>query len=107
MTMVYLFHMSDADFIITTIQTKINDLHDLGVKRIGIFGSSVRGDAKPTSDIDVVIDFEDGKKSYRNFIGTATYLEKLFNRKIDAITPNSISPYLKADIDKEIRYVQI
>ena len=38
-----------------------------GVKKIGVFGSMVRGDAKNKSDVDIPVDFKSTKKSYDNF----------------------------------------
>lgn len=42
-------------------------LRALGVKRIGIFGSFVRGEQRPESDIDFLVEFQPGKKTFDNF----------------------------------------
>jgi predicted nucleotidyltransferase len=46
-----------------------------------------------------------GKKNFRNFIHLAFFLEDLLNRKVELVTPESLSPYLKPNILKEIEYV--
>ncbi|MDK2789924.1 MAG: uncharacterized protein PWP15_431 [Methanothermococcus sp.] len=76
-----------------------------GVKKIGLFGSYVRNDAKEGSDIDIVVEFEEGKKNYDNFINLYYYLKELFGEDIDLLTKESLSKYIKEDILKEIEYV--
>lgn len=99
--------MTTSQIITSTLEKQKLALRQYGVSRIGLFGSSVRADATPESDIDMVVEFEPGKKTYRNFFGTATYLESLFHKSIDLVTPQAISPHIKPYIDKDIRYVQI
>lgn len=79
-------------------------LQNYGVKRIGLFGSYLRGENKKESDIDFLVEFEEGKKNYDNFIELAFLLEDLFNKKVDLLTPESMSPYLKPYILKEVQF---
>ncbi len=55
------------------------------VRRIGLFGSFVRGEEKETSDVDILVEFE--KPTFRNFMNLAFFLEDLFGRKVDLLTP--------------------
>jgi predicted nucleotidyltransferase len=57
------------------------------VKRIDIFGSFARGEQKDTSDVDILVEFE--KPTFDNFMNLAFFLEDLFQRKVDLVTPNS------------------
>ena len=82
-------------------------IKSFGVKRIGIFGSIVRGEAKEKSDLDIIVEFEEDKKNFENFINLAFFLEDLFGRKIDLLTPESISPYIKPYIEREIVYERV
>ena len=59
------------------------------VKRIGLFGSFVRGDETETSDIDILVEFED--PTFRNLMNLAFFLEDLFGRRVDLLTPEGIS----------------
>jgi predicted nucleotidyltransferase len=63
-----------------------------GVKRIGVFGSFARGEEKDTSDVDILVEFE--KPTFDNFMNLAFFLEDLFQRRVDLVTPNSLSPHL-------------
>ncbi len=78
-----------------------------GVKTVGLFGSHSRGEEREESDIDLIVEFEAGKKSYDNFIELNYFLEELLGRKVDLLTPESISPFMRSVIDKEVRYETI
>lgn len=93
--------------IFTSIQNKKSVLKNYGVKDIGLFGSFVRDEATERSDIDLIVEFETGKKTYNNFIGLAYFLEDLLGRRVELLTSQSLSPYLKTYILKEVEYVAI
>ena len=78
-----------------------------GVNTLGVFGSFVRDEPDLNSDIDLLVEFDPEKKTYRNFIGLVYYLEELLGRKVELVTPNSISPYIAPYIKKEVEYVPI
>lgn len=78
---------------------------DFGVKNLGLFGSFVRNEQDRKSDVDLIVEFEDGKKTFKNFIGLAYYLEDILGRKVELLTMQSISPYLKPHIMKQVEYV--
>lgn len=75
-----------------------------GVKRIGIFGSFARGEEKEDSDLDVLVVFEEGQKTFDNYMDLKFYLEDLFGREIDLVTERALKPQLKAIIMKEVVY---
>jgi len=80
-----------------------------GVKKIGIFGSVVRNEAKPESDLDIVVEFEKGKANFRNVGGLIEFLENLFGTEVDILTPDGIESiridYIKKKVKEEIEYV--
>ena len=78
-------------------------LQKYGVKRIGLFGSYVRGTATAGSDIDFIVELE--RLTLRDYMGLALFLEDLFKKDVDLITATSIKPRLKSYIEKEIEYV--
>jgi uncharacterized protein len=83
------------------------ELARFGVKRLGVFGSFVRDQQDSASDIDVLVEFEPGRKSFDNFMHLAFYLEDLFGRNVDLLTPESLSPYLSPRIMREVEYVAL
>ena len=84
-----------------------SQLKNFGVKRLGVFGSFVRDEQHNTSDVDMIVEFEPGCKTFDNFMHLAFYLEELFGRKVDLLTPESLSPQLGARILREVEYVAL
>ena len=77
----------------------------LGVKKIGLFGSFVREEQGVESDIDLLVEFEQGKKTFDNFIHLSFFLEDLFKRRVELVTTESLSPYIGPHIMSEVEYV--
>jgi len=75
-----------------------------GVSKIGIFGSFVRGEERPDSDVDVLVTFRTGKKTFDNYMECKFYLEDLFGRKVDLVMKGSIKKRLKPYILGEVVY---
>jgi len=80
-------------------------VEQLGVKRLGLFGSFRRYEHRPDSDVDLLIEFVPEKKSFRNFMRLAFMLEDLFRRRVELVTPESLSPYLRETILEDVEYV--
>ena len=93
--------------ILKVIRENREKIKEFGVKRIGIFGSFARDEAGEESDIDIIVEFEEGKKNFDNFINLAFFLEELFGKKIDLLTSESISPYIKPYVEKEVIYERL
>lgn len=93
----------DSKEIIELIRMHKRELEKFGVKRIGIFGSFARGEASGESDIDVVVEFERGKGTFKNFGGLVEYLENLFGRSVDILTPAGIESIRNDEIKKSIK----
>lgn len=86
------------------IEKLIHILKKHGAKKIEIFGSYARGEAKPGSDLDVIIEFEE-RKSLLELVGIEQELEDHLGIKVDLLTEASISPYLIDKIKKESKMV--
>jgi uncharacterized protein len=75
-----------------------------GVAKIGIFGSFARGEERPDSDIDILVTFRNGKKTFDNFMGTKFFLEDLFKRKVDLVTDAALKPLIRDPILQDVIY---
>ena len=93
--------------IFSTIRQHKDELKKYGVKRVGLFGSFVRGEQNKSSDVDIIVEFEEGRKNFDNFMNTVFLFEKLFGREVDVLTPESISKRLKPYIVKEAVYEEV
>jgi len=78
-----------------------------GVKRLGLFGSFSRGEARPDSDVDVLVGFRPEAKTYDNLFEVGEALEEVFHRKIDLVTEEGLSPYVGPTILREVKYVDL
>jgi len=75
-----------------------------GVTRLGLFGSIVRGEGKPDSDIDIVVSFDGPATSYRYF-GVQFALEDELGCQVDLVTEKAMRQELRPYIEKEIIHV--
>ncbi|MCK4911407.1 MAG: nucleotidyltransferase family protein [Thermodesulfovibrionales bacterium] len=74
------------------------------LKSIGVFGSSARGEEGTDSDVDVLVEFEEGHVTFDNYADLKFYLEDLTGRDVDLATPDVLHPRLKERILKETVY---
>ena len=81
------------------------ELRGFGVARLGLFGSALRGEAGPESDVDVLVEFEAGKKGFAAFMALAFWLEDTLQRPVELVTPESLSAYLAPHILPTVEYV--
>lgn len=82
-------------------------LRTLGVRRCGLFGSFARGDARADSDVDILVEFEPGQKTFDNFMELGFLLEDVLGRRVELVTAESLSPYLGPTILSEVEYAAL
>ena len=82
-------------------------LKQFGVKRWGVFGSFARGQQDTRSDVDILVEFEPGKKSFDNFMQLGFFLEQQIGRRVELVTPESLSPHIGPHILREVEYAPI
>jgi predicted nucleotidyltransferase len=76
------------------------------VKEIGIFGSYVRGKQRKSSDIDILVDFEeDAQIGLLTFAALENFLSELLGVKVDLVMKNSLKPNIGKAILKEVIYL--
>ena len=90
--------------IINEIKKRREKLKDKGVKKIGLFGSYLKGTQKRGSDIDFLVTFEKENLG-KNYFKVLFYLENLFKRKIDLVAVQSLRPELNY-VKKEAVYAK-
>ncbi|MGH7584341.1 MAG: nucleotidyltransferase family protein [Gemmatimonadales bacterium] len=70
----------------------------LGVRRLALFGSVRRNAARPDSDVDMLVEFQPGEKTFDHFVALGDLLEQLLRHDVELVTPEGLSPYLKPHI---------
>lgn len=99
--------IKSKDDIVNLLIENRQKLRSFGANRIGLFGSFSEGTATDTSDIDILIEFEPGKKTFKTYTGIYFFLKELFRKEIDLLTPESLSPYIGPKILKSVKYVSL
>lgn len=74
------------------------------IKQIGVFGSYLRGEERPDSDVDVLVEFTKPVDLFR-FLDLEEKLSELFGKKVDLVSKKALKPYIGKQILKEVRYV--
>lgn len=92
--------MNISDFIRLNRNHIINVAKSHGAVNIRLFGSVARGTSTKNSDVDLLVTMEPGSSLF-DIIAIKQDLEDFLGRKVDVVTENSISPYIKDEILKE------
>ena len=95
------------DDVLNRLREQEGQLRSLGVKRLGLFGSFVRDRQPPASDVDVLLEFEPGTKSFDNFMEIAFLLEEVLQRRVELVTTEALSPHLGPRILNEVEDVLV
>jgi len=75
------------------------------VNKIGIFGSFATGRTKKKSDVDLLVEFEDMIDLFE-FVHLTDEIQHILKSKVDLVTPDTIKPYIKPKILKEVEWVE-
>jgi hypothetical protein len=93
------------EHVFTLLQDHAHQIRQFGVKRLGLFGSFVRQQHDAESDVDVLVEFVPEHKTFDAFMQLASFLEEIFERRVELVTTESLSPYIGPHILKEVEYV--
>lgn len=93
------------DVVVQTLKRQHAELTGrFGVKSLLLFGSIARDEASPTSDVDLLVEF-DRPVGYFGLFALQDYLEKLLGCPVDLGTPDSLKPYLRERVMRELIHV--
>lgn len=99
--------VSTKNEVLDRLREHAEELRAFGVRRFGLFGSFLHDQATPESDVDLLIEFEPGQKTFTNFSNLAFFLEDLFERRVEIVTIESLSPYIGPKILNEVEHVTV
>ncbi|HEB63543.1 MAG TPA: DNA polymerase subunit beta [Gammaproteobacteria bacterium] len=84
----------------TLAKLKPDLVKNFGVTRLALFGSTVRDEARPDSDIDIVVSF-DGPATSEKYFGVQFYLEDELGQPVDLVTEKAMRSELRPFIERE------
>ena len=85
-------------------QHKPELIRRFGITDLALFGSTVRDEARPDSDIDVLVSF-DGPATSKRYFGVQFYLEDLLGSPIDLVTDKALRPQLRPYVEASAIHV--
>ena len=93
--------------IVQIDDAKLADLcRQYHVRELSVFGSAARGEMRPDSDIDLLVEFIPGAKvDLVDYAGLMLDLSKLIGRKVDLVSKKGLKPLIRASVLKEARLV--
>ena len=94
--------MKNVETIKRTLFEHKADLREkFKVKNIGVFGSYVRGEQKGSSDVDVLVEFDDQIGLFE-FMKLENYLSDLLGVKVDLVSKKALKPHIGERILEEV-----
>ena len=72
-----------------------------GIRRLGVFGSAIRGELERESDLDILVEFDPGAAVGLRFITLQAELSELFGRTVDLVTAGFLSPHFRPRVVQE------
>jgi predicted nucleotidyltransferase len=93
---------ADIEAHVTAARTEILRL---GVKRLALFGSVQRNEARGDRDVDLLVEFAPGQKTFDHLLALAELLEGKLGHRVELVTAESLSPYLRPYILNEAQGV--
>jgi hypothetical protein len=94
----------NADQILSILVQNTGSLKQYGIHRIGLFGSFLRNEQNENSDVDLLVEFEPGRKTFDNYMDLKFQLEQLLRRPVDLVIPEAVKPRLQQQILGSVRY---
>lgn len=70
------------------------EIHALGVERLALFGSVLRGTAAPHNDVDLLVQFRPCARTFDRFLALSELLDERFGCRVDLVTTEALSPYI-------------
>ncbi len=82
------------DEAIRLLQAAESEIRLLGVERLALFGSVLRDEARADSDVDVLVGFVPGAKTFDRLLALSDLLEERLGRTVEVVTAEALSPFL-------------
>lgn len=97
-------NVKTCEYLLQVLQRSSQEIRKFGVKRIGLFGSCVRGEAGSQSDIDVLVEFD--HPSFDNYMDLKSFIEELFGHEVDLVLADSLKAQIKPKVMREVVYAE-
>lgn len=94
-----------CDKAVNLLKKQSTALHSqYGVKHLSLFGSVARDEARPESDVDILVEF-DGKPNFDRFMELKFFLEDILHTRVGLVTKDALKPRMRPLIESELVHV--
>jgi predicted nucleotidyltransferase len=90
----------ERDQVISKLSRQREALDQFGVRSLALFGSVVRDESRPGSDVDILVEFE-GKATFDRYMSLKFFLEDLLGTHVDLVTRKALRPAMRPAIEEE------
>jgi uncharacterized protein len=95
----------NREHAIAVLRSHEQELRHRGVLHAALFGSVARNEAKPTSDIDILVEIEpDAPVGVFEYVGITQYLADLFPGRVDVANRSSLKPFVRPSAERDAVY---
>jgi len=92
------------DFVLSTLKEHSEDIKNLGVKTLALFGSTARNEATTDSDLDFLVEFK-AELTFKRYMKLKFFLEDLFNKNVDLVIKTDLKPQIRESVINEAIHV--
>ena len=97
--------MMNAIDVIATLRRHESALRARGIRHVAVFGSVARGDNRPGSDLDILVEFgPEANDSIYEYMDIKDYIASLFDGPVDAVDRDALKPRLRAPTARDAVY---
>ena len=98
---------SIRDEVLAKLDANITYIRErFGIESLGIFGSVARGEDTAESDVDVIYEFRPEYDTYDTYFDLSEYLEHLFGRFVDLVSPQYLKPRVRPYVMQEVIFCE-
>jgi uncharacterized protein len=95
----------DSQEIIARLRKNESALRDRGVRHAALFGSSARGDRRPDSDVDIMIEVDPAARiGIYEYVAIKDYIAGLFDIRVDVVRRDRLKPYIRPVATRDAIY---
>jgi hypothetical protein len=91
----------DKSSVLQTLQEHKAELQARGFAHVSLFGSTARGDVRPGSDIDLLVELDETKDIGLGYFATIRRLQEIFGRHVDVVTHPIRKASLKEAVERD------